>query len=471
MALLLDILAAGVVDDSGLQLSNGVVYVYQPGTTTKVSVYSDDALTNPVANPITLDVAGKAEVYTESTVRLVIEDENGNPIDDLDRVGVQSVVDAITGDLLPDADDSHDIGSTALRFSQGHFREIYAEQAFIDNLKRVGANTPGWINNLGISLQSGVFSIVDAQGGALSASNPGFISCPSATAGQLTVLKVTSGGSFNDDVHASSDLTNFGAGITETANWAVDMPWFLYVINKANANVDGADGSSVLCITRNPAMITTPSAANNIGDTGAIPVTDDQTSILILDDVTVANYVSLPCQLIGAFRMRWASGTTDWTVQTLGNNDGLGSVQLAKNFATLWTFPQGQNGASASTFFRPNGGTAPTFTTNDYVYVISPNGQVVCYVNLNGDGGTDGAGGVAAQITMPYTSVLTLENFGGALYVEEVTNTIHFAFALVEDVTGGPIFRIIEENGNSGLNSDFANGGRSLAGTVFYKAY
>jgi len=184
-----------------------------------------------------------------------------------------------------------------------------------------GANNPGWISNLGISLSAGVFSVVDAGGTALSVSNPSWVTVPSTTAGILQTLLVTAGGTFNDDSHASSDLTNLEWYSTPVA--ATEYLFYLYVVNRANSNINGEDGSSAFFISPIGNLNTTPSAANSIGDTGAVPVTDAETSILILDDVTVANYTSLPCFPIGKFRMKYSSGNADWTVQTLTSEDGI----------------------------------------------------------------------------------------------------------------------------------------------------
>lgn len=273
---------------------------------------------------------------------------------------------------------------------------------------KYGAYQPGWVNNLGISLSAGTLTITDASGSALSTTNIGYVTVPSTSAGQVVALKVTAPASFNDDAHASSDLTSLGFGITESANWAVDHPFFLYVANRANSDLDGNDGSSVFFLARNPCLTSTPSDSNNIGDsglTGVIPVNDSQNVILILDDVTIANYTSLPCQLIGALRMRWATATTDWTVQTIGNNDGFGKTQLDKTFATTWSFPQAQNGAETSTFFDNSaGGTAPTFTTNIYGFKINPDGTVFCNGYLNAGGGTAGSGAFVARMALPYTA-------------------------------------------------------------------
>lgn len=334
----------------------------------------------------------------------------------------------------------------------------------------LGAKSPGWLSNLGISLSAGVLSLVDAAGTALSATNYGWVTVPSTTAGRFSTLKITAGGSFQDVV-GSSDLTNLEFGISTGANWAQDMPFFLYVANRANSNIDGVDGSSVFFLSRNPSLTATPSSVNDIGDTGAISANDSQNVILILQDVTIANYTSLPCQLIGALRMRYATATHDWTIQTLGNNDGLGREQLDKTFATVWTMPAGQNGASGSVYLIDNGGTAPTFTTNYYSYIISREGWCSVIINLNGDGGTDGAGAVTAKIALPYvTQNTTVTEFTGpglvnaAGFVQQVwLGEIDASTSLLTIFLATTL--AFAQNGN------FSNGTRQIGTNCRYKAF
>lgn len=341
-------------------------------------------------------------------------------------------------------------------------------------LEYAGANTPGWVSNLGISYSAGVLTIVDAQGASLSPSNPGWVTVPGTTAGQLRSLQVTAPASFNDDAHASSDLNNLGFGITESVDWAQDVPFFLYVANRGNADLDGADGSSVFFISRSPCMATTPSSANNIGDTGAIPTNDNEEIILILDDVTIANYTSLNCQLIGGFRMRWSTATDDWTVQSLGSLDGVGISQVKKLLSKLWIFPAGQNGAaSASTYLKANGGTAPVFNTNNYQYMVHDDGRVTVYVALNGDGGTDGAGNVATQVSLPCKAQdsLGVTSVGyGILKTNSSVVGAQFCAATIE--TGGPQHFLLREGGGNNMeNADFGNGDREIYGVFSYKSF
>lgn len=472
MSILIDILSAGAIDDQGDALDSGVVYVYEVGTTTPVAVYSDDALTLPVANPITLDSAGKAEVYVNQKVRLVIEDSDGNTVDDIESYGGQATLANISDDILPDTDDAYSIGSSAKRFANIRSVDLnISENAYIDLLARVGANTPGWMNNLGINLLSGVFSITGVDGVALATGNPGYISAPSITAGRIIPLKVTAGGTFNDDSHASSSLGNLGWGITESQDWANDMPFFLYIVNRNDNDVTGLDGDSVFALARSPVFNTTPSSANDIGNNSTIPATDSQTAMLLMSAVTVANYVSLPCQLIGAIRMQWSTTTDDWTVQTLGNADGLGEAALRKMFSKTWTMPLRQNGAAASTFFKANGGTAPLFTVNEYKYKLHPDGRVSVVVNIDSDPGTDGAGAVTAQMAIPYaatTGFATGTVFGRAHITNAGLTAVGVDVRLVDTETH---CTFQQTDGTDVTNANFSNGSRSVEAFFTYPAY
>lgn len=338
---------------------------------------------------------------------------------------------------------------------------------------------PGWISNLGISYAAGTLTVTAADGTALSASNVGKVCVPSTTAGRHVVLSVTAPASFNDDAHASSDLTNFGFGVTKTAHWAEDMPYFLYVVNKANSNLGGVDGNSMFFIARSPCMSTTPTNTPTffeyIADTASgPPLTDVQGAIMILGDVTVADYQTLPCQVIGAFRMRWSTTTDDWTVQALGNTDGVGRNQLKKTFSKLWTFPRGQNGASANTYLLPNGGTAPVFSTNFYYYKINDEGQVTAHCTCTGDGGTDGSGAVTAVLALPYAqndSIYT--TFGGEILAQGIDTTPRYVSAQVSTGHSASLYYIGGAAGDVTAlqNANFSAGDRTLRFTIHYMAY
>lgn len=266
---------------------------------------------------------------------------------------------------------------------------------------------------------------------------------------------------FNDDTHASSHLTNLGFGITETVDWANDMPYYIYFVNE-----DDTIDNVGLFISRNPALAVTPAAAA-IHDKDAAAGTDDETSIFGAwsDD---AGKAAKPCILIGAIRMQWSTTTDDWTIQTLSNNDGVGKDRLDKTFATTWTMPLSQMGAATGTHLLDNGGTAPVFTTNNYFYTLGKDGYCTLHINLTGDPGTDGVGAVTSQVSIPYLEAIGITNFAGMLHVDANGTT---AFNITQIASSQNYFTMSETDGDLTENGDFSNGARTVAGTIRYKAF
>jgi hypothetical protein len=72
----------------GASAASGTVQFYQPGTLTPVTVYSDDALTQALAQPITLDANGKTPlpVYTAAPLRAIIKSAAGATLQDITRI-------------------------------------------------------------------------------------------------------------------------------------------------------------------------------------------------------------------------------------------------------------------------------------------------------------------------------------------------------------------------------------------------
>lgn len=328
-----------------------------------------------------------------------------------------------------------------------------------------GALSGGWVCNLGMSYSAGTFTVTDASQTTLSATNPGFICTPVPSGTGLQVIRVTAGPSFKDDVHASSDLTGIGFGITEAVAYANAMPFFLYAAVKSATDVDGVDGNSALFFSRKANLTTTPSSTNNIGTTNSAPVTDDQDAIFVLGDFTKSNYTSVPCVPIGAFRMTWSAANTDWTVAALAWPDGMGKWSMEAFYRDIWAVPLQQFGASASTHMLPNGGTAPVWSSDSLVYQVGPDPFVTFRMVCSGDGGTDGAGAVQAQVALPFVSAITMNGALGGYALGATT------------ITGGvPVLHQVTAGSNAlGLryqnaatttanitNAMFSAGGRNL---------
>lgn len=291
-----------------------------------------------------------------------------------------------------------------------------------------GSNTDQWTSNLAISYSAGVFKIVAADGTDLSPTNPGYVTMPSVSnPGRLVSLKVTTSLQFEDDA-GTSNLTNIGFGITEAQDWNQDLPFWIYVVNRADTNIDGINGNSTFAIARNPIRTQTPSSVNSIGSVSAAPSTDDENTIILLDGVTRSNYTSLKCRLIGVFRMRWSASSTDWTVQSLdASKDGIGAYFIDSAFENVWTMPSNQNGVNSGLYFFVSSGVAPTWATPAnivYTYKILKDGRitVIRFDTTNAGNCTNGSGTTLLELPLPVniSSIYTFQPvtlfFGGVIF-------------------------------------------------------
>lgn len=329
----------------------------------------------------------------------------------------------------------------------------------------IGAPQYNGAYGLTLSLSGGTLTVT-CNNATCSDANPGYVVMNSTTAGQKVTLRVNTAYSIVDDA-GTSDFTNLGFGITETANWGNDLPFFIYAVNRGNAAFDGSDGNSTFIIARAPNLSTTSSSGNDIGDTGAIPVNDSETVMIVLDDVTIANYTSLPTELIGAIRMQWSTTTDDWTIQTLGQTDGISNEALNKTFATEWTFPTGQNGADAN---QHNGGTnTPVFSNYSSAYWLNREGQIRLYFNMNGDGGTDGSGGSNFTVYIPNIISSPSGNLNPGFC--DINATGQASMSIVEVTAGQVSLNFKAADRTAFIHSHFGNGLRTVSCTVIYQAF
>ncbi|MGB4819552.1 MAG: hypothetical protein WBP33_10590, partial [Saprospiraceae bacterium] len=328
----------------------------------------------------------------------------------------------------------------------------------------------GTVVNLGLTLSGGELKVTAQDGTTLSNSNYGRVWLPSTSGGLSASVKVTASAVLRDDANANSDLGGLGFGITETAHWASDVPFFLYVVNRVNSALDGADGSSAFFISKSPCMSTTPASADDIGDTAAIPANDTQDVTLLLGDYTLANYVSLPCQVIGAFRMRWSTTTDDWTVQALGHREGVGQEQLFKAFANQWTLPVGQNGGDGTSHLS-SAGTEPTWATATvYSYWVGADGIVRCKGTTRGSGNcTNGSGGQALSLALPAKIAQDPTPMFAPIGVRTTATN---SSVMIGSFSNGATTITIHTDSTSALaNSAFSDAGDDLSWDFTYKAF
>ena len=314
----------------------------------------------------------------------------------------------------------------------------------------------GYYQNLGMSYDAGtgVFSITSADGSALSASNPAFITFQSkSTPGELITLEVTANQSFIDD-NGSSEIIGNLFGWTTGVEITVDVPFFVYAV--LNDDEDAVQ----FMICRVPGL----QFSNNSGNIGtpSNPIADSQGSFFSFDDITITEWDTNPCSMIGSLRMRM-SASDDWTVQTLDYlYDGIGAFQESNEFE----MPLGQLGANAGTITLNNGGTAPVFTTTETTYKLTREGYVFYRLFLNGDGGTDGVGGVGIRIANPF--IVT----GASVLTTVFPSRVTFAggnpqIAICQGTLPFLSFRL--SNAATEMTwSQFTNGNRNITATCYY---
>jgi hypothetical protein len=322
-----------------------------------------------------------------------------------------------------------------------------------------GASNVGTMN-LGINYSAGVFTLTDSVGNALSSSNPAIATFQNASSiGQLISLAITNPYAFQDAAGTNEIGANL-FGITSGKAWGNDCPFFLYaIINSAQNDVAFGFG-------RVPHLTVAP-ASGNLAVAGTTAASTQGSLFLMKKNgssPTVANFAGKPCVCIGSFRMQ-ATSTPGWTVQSLAVSDGIGNY----NDGTAFLFPVAQHGASASTYFLPNGGTAPTFTTNSFYYFVDKNGRCLSNVFMTGDGGTAGSGAVNAQIALPYTS----DASGGSTYTAFYVSVVGSQLAYLPAINNSDN-KISEFNAASGLATAFLNsyvssGARQVEGSFTYQ--
>lgn len=323
----------------------------------------------------------------------------------------------------------------------------------------VGVFPPGFTKNLGFTYSGGTFTVCGADGTALSGGNPGYVTLHSkASPGEIIEHEITANQAFIDDAGASEIIGNLFGATTGVA-WAQDVPFFIYAV------ANDAENAVAFMLSRDPRATVSPAEAS-IGAPDD-PVADSTTAFFSFDSLDEALYDGNPCAAIGAIRMRMTT-SDDWTVQTLTNQDGIGRFHDSSKFL----FPTGQMGAAAGGYLKSNGGTPPSWTSQTYSYWLRRNGEVHIAVTLDGDGGTDGSGGVNTILAVPIVPNATY----GTPIVGNVQSVYAGAAAIVRpDYTsagGGIAFTIWTSSSGLAIDhSNFTNAGRRLSVTATYQGF
>lgn len=441
---------AGMVsfDDTAFNVDANGYVTLSGGAGPAIDSIQVDAVTGPGVNPVVGTAAGLITVQGSAVVAHSVPIETRSRAANTYNVEVQYASSAAS--------------TTAAESGLAHFKsnEFTVDANGFVSLVNPAAPMQG-VQNLGMTLSAGKFSVTSANGTALSSTNPGYVTLPSvANPGQLITITVTDNHEFIDD-NGSSTVAGMLWGTTTAVDWGNDMPFFLYAIMKDD------DSDVAFAISRSPANEISY-AASNLGVRGAT-VTTGQNSFFLLDKTTgptsptVGDYDQNPSLLVGSFRMRKTSGASnDWTVQTLGDQDGIGRF----NWNTVWNMPAGVNGSASGKYFQATTGSPPTFITSAVLYLIQRNGLMYVEHEHNGIS-VAGSGAGDFRPTLPCTGLL-----GSDAWMAHRLTTPN-QFISNGTLNGGNIYleKFIESGGTTGYTNATFTANSSFTTKGMIKAF
>ncbi len=331
----------------------------------------------------------------------------------------------------------------------------------------LGLLTVGQTINCGMGVSGSTFTIHQADGSALSASEPCFVGVRSSTGGRIVVAKFTSNVTFT--FGATSDTDGNVWGLDSTADWTPQMPFFVGVIYNGT--------SSYFTISRLP--------PNNVdatadlcqkGDTDC----DAQGDVMLLaSGETLANFTNVPITYAGWFQMTYATTGSAWTARlTPISSPGDTVTGFNDEFEkSQWQYDgSGHNGADNGSPFDTDGGTPPVFSTTDLYYYIKRSREVRYHAYLTGDGGTDGVGASDIKLTLPFQNVgeidasyflariaLPTGEFIGRATLGDATSHVTFAIPTLSGTN-------LQNSTNTIDTADFTNGTRTIGTVIIYNA-
>jgi len=332
--------------------------------TTKFDV---QAVTGPGVDPAVPTAAGVI------TVNGALVAAHSVPLETRSRaLNAYNVEAQVASVVTPTPANTNDAGMAS--YNTNHFT-IDATSAMV-SIKSSMINGPlGDSYNLGINYASPTFKLTSSSGTALSATNLAYVVIPSNVSnGYKVVLPVSADITFEDD-SGTSVLTGNLWGTTTLVAWSNAMPFYLYAV------ADAADANPTFMISRVPHLTITP-VAGLIAKSGSAVASTEGSMFAIDSTVTVANYASMGCVRIGAFRMaKNDAANNDWTVQAMTDSDGIGRTMED----VFFTFPGDQNGAVRGGLSSSVGGdTVPTPNNSGLNYRIDASGQCRYVYSVDG---------------------------------------------------------------------------------------
>lgn len=275
-----------------------------------------------------------------------------------------------------------------------------ALQEYPEFIKGIKVNSPGFSSNGRLSLSAGRLKLVGADGNDPSATNPVFFNVPSSTTGSWDTITFTSTTHcLIDDSSTADSYFRAGAGTpwgtTAGTAWAEDLPLCGYV------TTDGTTPAFFLSRRFDHSRVP---AATYLGYKDTPPATPlDLNCFFMSASNLTSSHQAKPCWPIFIIDVI-KNSSDDWAFQTMLSGD-LCIGNFRRLTSAIYFMPVAQNGATAGSHFSVSAGTAPIYTTLDFVrYKLSLDGSIEVYFDFqNTAGGTAGAGANNLIMALPMT--------------------------------------------------------------------
>ena len=251
-------LPATIVGSGGVFLktnSSGDGFTFSEGNSTDLSV--------PAGNGIlakTGSGSSEARTLTGTSNQITITNGDGISGDPTFAIENNAIFPGTEGVQVPQGTTAQRAGTPTngeIRYNSTVGKIEAYQNAIWSNLLTSASLTIGRTYNLGIDLSAGTLSIVSASGSALSATNFGYVVCPSNTGGLPAVIKVSGTDHFFVDDSGASDIVGEQFGVTSGVAWGSDRPFFLYFCNS-----DDTEAGGEFFISPAPNLTQSPATAN-----------------------------------------------------------------------------------------------------------------------------------------------------------------------------------------------------------------
>lgn len=189
-------------DSNGAPLAGGKIYTYIAGTTTPQASYTDSTAITPLANPVILDSAGRAQIWLSGTYKIVVKDSLDNTISTTDNITALSN----SGDMMKATYDPANIGEQLVGLT--------AVQTLTN--KTLTTPTVNQPNIVGVTTNSSAAagSVGEVISSVIAAASA--ITLTTTVAANITSISLTAG---DWDVWGLVHQTNGGLNITQAQGW------------------------------------------------------------------------------------------------------------------------------------------------------------------------------------------------------------------------------------------------------------